>query len=296
MEPVPGPRPSDDLQPSALTPDRPPLAARLVALTEVLICSDFLTQIAIGGTLGALGYQPLLNGRLNISYVVILSLGDAVLLIALIVLMLNAHGERPREVLFGRGRCRGRSASALPLIFVALAIGAVLLLSLQRFAPWLHTVTNNPLQELLRSPRDAWLFALVVLVAGGIREEIQRAFLLHRFSVWLGGPTVGLVVTSAAFGAGHLMQGVDAAIATGVLGAFWGVDLSAPAIGGCADGEPCRVRPAADRAVSGDREIDRRPRSRRGQIEVDDLGAAPQAGQPVVHDRLAGGRLPTVKR
>jgi membrane protease YdiL (CAAX protease family) len=30
------------------------------------------------------------------------------------------------------------------------------------------------------------------------------------------------VVTSVAFGAGHLIQGVDAALATGLLGAFWG--------------------------------------------------------------------------
>ena len=42
-------------------------------------------------------------------------------------------------------------------------------------------------------------------------------------SSWLGGGTVGLVVASIAFGAGHLLQGVDAAIATGLLGAFWGV-------------------------------------------------------------------------
>jgi membrane protease YdiL (CAAX protease family) len=39
--------------------------------------------------------------------------------------------------------------------------------------------------------------------------------------VWLGGPTVGLVVTSVGFGAGHLFQGVDAAITTGLLGALW---------------------------------------------------------------------------
>ena len=44
-----------------------------------------------------------------------------------------------------------------------------------------------------------------------------------RFDVWLGGGTVGVVITSVAFGAGHLLQGVDAAIATGTLGAFWGV-------------------------------------------------------------------------
>jgi membrane protease YdiL (CAAX protease family) len=195
----------------------------VVALIEVLICSDFLTQYAIGGTLLALGYQPLVNGRLNIIYVLILSVGDALLLIALILLMLNAHGERARDVLFGPRPVAREVAIGIPLIFVALAIGAVVLLSLQRWTPSLHTVANNPLQELLRSPRDAWLFAFVVLAAGGVREEVQRAFLLHRFNVWLGGPVVGVAVTSAAFGAGHLMQGADAAIATGLLGAFWGV-------------------------------------------------------------------------
>lgn len=223
MDPVPGPESSDDLRPSTLSPETPPPAARLVALIEVLICSDYLTQIAIGGTLAALGYQPLINGHLNIFYVVILSVGDAVLLIALILLMLNAHGERPRDVLFGSRPAAKEIGVGAALIVAALAIGAALLLSIQRFAPSLHNVPDNPLQELLRSPRDAWLFALVVLVAGGVREEIQRAFLLHRFSIWLGGPAVGVVVTSAAFGAGHLMQGVDAAIATGVLGAFWAV-------------------------------------------------------------------------
>jgi membrane protease YdiL (CAAX protease family) len=30
------------------------------------------------------------------------------------------------------------------------------------------------------------------------------------------------VVSSVAFGAGHFIQGADAAVATGVLGAFWG--------------------------------------------------------------------------
>jgi membrane protease YdiL (CAAX protease family) len=199
------------------------LAARVVALIEVLICSDFLTQIAIGATLAAAGYQPLVSGRLNIEYVVILSLGDSLLLIALILLMLTTHGERPRDVLFGLRSPARELAVGLPLIFVALAIGAAVLLSILRWAPSLHTVVDNPLRELLRSPRDAWLFAFVVLVAGGVREEIQRAFLLHRFKVWLGGPAVGLAVTSVAFGAGHLMQGADATIATGLLGAFWGV-------------------------------------------------------------------------
>jgi membrane protease YdiL (CAAX protease family) len=106
---------------------------------------------------------------------------------------------------------------------VALGLAVGLLLAIQNFVPWLHNVRENPLAGLLRSPRDAWLFALVVLVAGGVREEIQRAFLLHRFEVWLGGGAVGVIVTSVAFGAGHSVQGYDVAIVTGLLGAFWGV-------------------------------------------------------------------------
>ena len=61
------------------------------------------------------------------------------------------------------------------------------------------------------------------MIAGGIREELQRAFVLRRFERQLGGPLVGVIVASAAFGAGHRVQGADAAIATALLGAFWAV-------------------------------------------------------------------------
>ena len=215
-------QPIDD-QPSEPSHQPSATSYRIVALIEVLLCSDYPTQVAIGGTLAAFGYQPFVHGRLSVGYVVSLSLGDAVFLVGLILVLLYAHGERPRDVFFGRRSVGAEITIGVPLVVVALGIAMIVLLPIQRFAPWLHTVQQNPLQELLRSPRDAWLFALVVLVAGGVREEIQRAFLLHRFDVWLGGPTVGVVVTSAAFGAGHLLQGVDAAIATGLLGAFWGL-------------------------------------------------------------------------
>jgi membrane protease YdiL (CAAX protease family) len=213
--------PPDD-RPSSDGPQPPAVGHRIVAFIEVVLCSDFLTQFALGGTLTAFGSQPYVKGRLNVAYVVGLSLGDAVLLIGLILLLLRAHGERPREVLFGRRPIVGEAILGLPMIVIAIGIAGAVLVTVRQFFPSLHTVAQNPLQDLLRSPRDAWLFALVVLVAGGVREEIQRAFLLHRFDVWLGGGTVGIIVTSAAFGAGHLLQGADAALATGLLGAFWG--------------------------------------------------------------------------
>ena len=196
-----------------------------MAVIEVLLCADVLTQYAIGGTLLALGFHPKLpGGQLNVWYVVALSLGDAVLLVGLILLLLYAHGERPREVLFGRRSIAAEGMLGLLLIPITFGIAIAVMLAVRRFAPSLHNVADNPLQGLLKSPRDAWLFALVVVVAGGVREEVQRAFLLHRFDVWLGGGAVGLVVTSVAFGAGHFdLQGADAAITTALLGACWGI-------------------------------------------------------------------------
>jgi membrane protease YdiL (CAAX protease family) len=202
----------------------PSRIARLVALIEVLLCSDYPTQTALGATLTAVGYAPYgPDGQLRVSFVVTLSLVDTVLLVGLIVFFLVAHGERPRDVFLGRRPVAQEVSYGVPLVLVALAVGIALLAMIQRFAPSLHTVEHNPLQDLIRTPRDIWWFALVVVVAGGVREELQRAFLLHRFEHWLGGPTVGLVVGSLAFGAGHLLQGADAAITTGTLGLLWGL-------------------------------------------------------------------------
>src|SRR5580704_19752247 len=90
-------------QPSALSPDDRPVVGRVVAVIEVLLCSDVVTQSAIGGTLFALGYRSTTaGGQLSVGYVAALSLGDAILLIGLILALLYAHGERPRDVFSGR--------------------------------------------------------------------------------------------------------------------------------------------------------------------------------------------------
>lgn len=209
--------------PITIAPPRP-VAARLLAFFEVVLCSDYPTQLVIAGGFNAAGVSPIgADGRLSTFYVVGLSLIDTAVLIGLIVLFLRSHGERPRDVLLGQRPIGRELAAGVPLVFAALLLGITVLGAIQLLAPSLHTVEHNPLQDLIRRPRDAWIFALVVIVAGGVREEIQRAFILHRFDVWLGGGAVGVVVGSIAFGIGHLVQGADAAVATGALGVFWGI-------------------------------------------------------------------------
>ena len=87
--------------------------------------------------------------------------------------------------------------------------------------PSLH-LPHNPLEDLMTNRRDAILFGIVAMVAGGVREETQRGFIVHRFDQYLGGGAIGVIVYSVFFGLGHVEQGIDAVMATGVLGAVWG--------------------------------------------------------------------------
>ena len=88
----------------------------------------------------------------------------------------------------------------------------------------LHNVETNPLEQMASGGMmNAAAFGARRDSAGGVREELQRAFLLRRFEHHLGGVNVGVVVMSVAFGLGHALQGWDAAVTTGVLGVVWAV-------------------------------------------------------------------------
>ncbi len=211
MGSAPEPRTAERNRPRCLT------GGRAAALLEVLICSDFPTQIALAATVrGARIWSARRAGAERPRMSLCCRWSTRCSCSGSSRCFCPPHGERAaRCVSRRRGRPWREARAGLPLTFVALVLGVAVLARIQQFAPWLHTVEHNPLQDLIRTPRDAAVFAVVVVVAGGVREEIQRAFLLRRFEQWLGGAGVGVVVTSVAFGAGHLMQGADAAIATG---------------------------------------------------------------------------------
>lgn len=197
---------------------------RLAAAGEVFLCSGFPTQLTLVLLLGAFGAGPTDgSGALSLGYVVTLSLVDTALILWFVQLLLRADGENPAAVMVG-GRPIGRElALGLALVPAALATVLAAFAVLSAVAPELRNVPDNPLQALLTSPAAAAVFGATVVVAGGLREEVQRAFILRRFEQHLGGAAVGLVVFSTAFGLGHLVQGRDAAIITGLLGALWGL-------------------------------------------------------------------------
>jgi membrane protease YdiL (CAAX protease family) len=200
-----------------------PSLTRTAALLEVLLCSGIPTQVAIITILHATGLAPTdAAGRLSIAFVVLLALLDSVLVVGLVLLFLWSHGERARPVLLGY-RPPGREvAIGVALIVPAFIVVTIVLSIVLLVAPWLRNVPRNPLEDLLTSSGHRLLFGAVVIVAGGLREEVQRAFILHRFEQRLGGAYLGLILFSVVFGLGHLDQGRDVAIATGTLGAVWG--------------------------------------------------------------------------
>ena len=172
--------------------------------------------------LRALGLSPTDQaGNLSLPFVLTLSLADTAVLIGLMVALTRAHGESVAALWLGQARpLREIVYGLLTVPIVAIAAGVVLN-AIRLFAPSLHNVPANPLEQMAASPGEAALLALTAIIAGGVREELQRAFLLRRFEQHLGGSTVGLIVLSAAFGLGHYVQGWDAAIVTGMLGAVW---------------------------------------------------------------------------
>ena len=111
----------------------------------------------------------------------------------------------------GRRRPLTEVALGLALIPAALALVVLVLATILAVKPELHNVTVNPFERMLRTPRDAAVFAFVVMFAGGLREEVQRAFIVKRFDQYLGGGPVGILIYSGIFGIGHLDQGYAAA-------------------------------------------------------------------------------------
>jgi len=190
---------------------------------EVLACSGYPTQILLSALLRAAGVAPFTpEGHLSAAFVFMVSLLDTAALLVLMLAFMRARGESARAIYLGGRPVLAEAAwgvTTLPLVLIAVALVSA---AIRLLAPALHNVPENPLEAILGTQAGLPLFLFVVVVAGGIREELQRAFLLTRLGPLFGDDRLALVLTSLAFGLGHTLQGLDAAIITALLGALWG--------------------------------------------------------------------------
>jgi len=223
LEPLPAPAPAESINQSPAPPHAAHGPGRAMAAMEVALASGLPTQFALGALFMGLGlapYDP--EGRLSMRYVATLLTADTVALITLIVWRLRAGGERTRTVMLGTRRWSREAWLGLAMLPMVFGGVVALMAVLRRVWPALHNVDANPFEALARSPLNAALLMVLVLFSGGLKEEFQRAFVLHRFEQSLGGAGTGLAVYSLVFGAGHMIQGYDVGIATMLLGVAWG--------------------------------------------------------------------------
>jgi membrane protease YdiL (CAAX protease family) len=221
LPPFPEPVPAPPVVPTSARRRR----ARLTALVEVVCASGLPSQITIAGLLMLAGLSPLgPDGQLSLTYVATLLAGDTVVLLAFVAWRLQAGGERVSDVLLGS--TPGRSADVwLGVALVPALYGGVsAVLALVRWlVPWLHNVPTNPFESLARAPYGVLVLGILVVLSGGLKEEVQRVFVLRRFEQHLGGAPLGLAIYSVVFGLGHFAQGYDVGVMTTIMGVAWGL-------------------------------------------------------------------------
>ena len=191
------------------------------ALLEVCLCCGAPTQLLVGGILALAGLHAGPDGQLTLRLLALIIGLDSVLLVSLVLSLLLLGGESPWQVLLGGRRIPGeilRGFALVPWVFLLFAVTGVVL---HRIAPGLFI--PNPFATIATTRAEYLLFGVVVLLGGGVREEIQRAFILHRCEQRLGGAIVGVVGFGLLFGLMHLVQGWSVVIITALLGTLWNV-------------------------------------------------------------------------
>ena len=215
---------SADGLPILVATSSPGTVPRWFAILQVILVCGIPTQILAGATLALVAGVPVFDGRgVSFEFVVMTSLVDTAVIALLIRLFLILSGESSASVFVGTKPIGGEVLRGLALLPVVFAGVMAVVVGLRAVAPWMHNVDKSPFENYLHSPLEASIFFMVAVLAGGVREELQRGFILHRFEQRLGGIKVGLAAFTLMFGALHADQGIDVATAVGLLGLFWGI-------------------------------------------------------------------------
>jgi membrane protease YdiL (CAAX protease family) len=195
---------------------------RVQAVFEIILISglisSFLAYLPFS-TLPGWSAGVLFN---NAKYVSLYLLLESGITLSLIAMILKARGESLYTLGLFLDRWKPNMVIGLIVVpFLFLINGAVTLL-FRVYLPRYYT-ERNPLTESIHSPQQLLLFIVSALIAGGVKEEVQRAFILNRFRRYLGGAGVGLILWSLAFGAGHYVQGAQGITVAALYGFIFGV-------------------------------------------------------------------------
>ncbi len=194
---------------------------RLQAFLEVLLLSGL-----VSGFFAILPFSLRAKGSLaltrDVPTVVLYLLLESWITLVMLFAILKAHGETLRDLGWRTAQWAGDVSCGVALVPLLFLLSGGVNLAFRLWLPRFFT-ERNPLTEIIRTPHDLALFLVAAFIAGGIKEELQRAFMLIRFREHLGGSSVGLLVWSVAFGAGHYVQGPQGMVAATLFGFLFGL-------------------------------------------------------------------------
>ena len=198
-------------------------SARIQAVFEIMLVSGIVSSLLVSLVFAAVfGRNRLKLMEMDVGFLAAYLLVESAVTFLILWILMKAR----RETLHALGLRRRLWKTHVLLGILAapclIIVSGVVGLMFQLFLPK-YALDKNPLLEMIHSPRQLTLFIITGIVAGGVKEELQRAFILCRFRHHLGGARVGLVVWSLAFGAGHYTQGIQGMCAAAILGFVFGV-------------------------------------------------------------------------
>jgi membrane protease YdiL (CAAX protease family) len=194
---------------------------RLQAILEIFLLSGL-----VSGFFAVLPFSLHTGGSLALTRdartVALYLLLDTGISLTLLFLVLGSHRETLRDLGMRFNQWRFDAVLGLIVVPVLFVLNTIVGVGFRTLLPRYY-MDRNPLTEIIRTPQELALFLLSAFVAGGIKEELQRAFIITRFRRHLGGAWLGLVVWSLAFGAGHYAQGLQGVVAAALFGFLFGL-------------------------------------------------------------------------
>jgi membrane protease YdiL (CAAX protease family) len=205
-----------------LKTSRIPWIDRIQASVEVLLISGLVSGLfaALLMSLFRVKNLDLLpkNANLLSAYLLL----ESAITFLILAALLRLHGESFRSFGLRWESWKRKLLLGLTLVPIFFSINGVVIFVFRSYLSRYYS-EHNPLVENLHTPQQLALFIFSALVAGGIKEEIQRAFILNRFRTHLGGAWAGLLLWSIAFGAGHYVQGAQGIVIASLYGFLFGV-------------------------------------------------------------------------
>jgi uncharacterized protein len=209
-----------DYSPSPFLPPHKPWMDRLLALFEVLSLSGVVSGILATLPLALINRNS--AETLSANFLSATLFLESAFFFLILWIILKIHNETLAGLGLRLIHWKSNFFIGLALVPVLIVINWLIAIFFKVFLPK-YFLETNPLTDSIHSPVQLIFFTFAALIAGGLKEEIQRAFIIRRFSRYLGGAGLGLLLWSLAFGAGHYVQGVQGVVTTTLLGFIFGM-------------------------------------------------------------------------